>query len=182
MKKFWKKAEVKEIFTNTFQVLLDNKILKTPMKKDLSFLNYQIASETSKEWNIEGTIINTDRMIFYGLVSTAIDKISKNRNLFINQILTFIDTDLICYRADAPNDRVVVVAGDPPYSIAGLFACSRACRVPNHPIIRQQEDGQTDGHTYRGTGGRTNRQTDGRTADGRCWSRQHVSKCEVEVK
>ena len=47
MKKFWKKVEVKEIFKNTFQVLLDNKILKTPMKKDLSFLNYQIASETA---------------------------------------------------------------------------------------------------------------------------------------
>ena len=45
-------------------------------------------------------------MIFYGLVSTAIDKISKNRNLFINQILSFIDTDLICYRADAPNELV----------------------------------------------------------------------------
>ena len=41
MKKFWKKVEVKEIFTNTFQVRLDNKILKTPMKKDLRFLNYQ---------------------------------------------------------------------------------------------------------------------------------------------
>ena len=106
MKKFWKKVEVKEIFRNTFQVLLDNKILKTPMKKDLRFLNYQIASETSKEWDIEGTIINIDGMIFYGLVSTAIDKISKNRNLFINQILSFIDTDLICYRTDAPNELV----------------------------------------------------------------------------
>ena len=106
MKKFWKKVEVKEIFINTFQVRLDKKILKTPMKKDLRFLNYQIASETSKEWDIEGTIINIDGMIFYGLVSTAIDKISKNRNLFINQILSFIDTDLICYRADAPNELV----------------------------------------------------------------------------
>ena len=106
MKKFWKKVEVKEIFTNTFQVRLDDKILKTPMKKDLRFLNYQIATETSKEWDIEGTIINTDGMIFYGLVSTAIDKISKNRNLFINQILSFVDTDLICYRADAPNELV----------------------------------------------------------------------------
>ena len=106
MKKFWKKVEVKEIFKNTFQVRLDKKILKTPMKKDLRFLNYQIASETSKEWDIEGTIISTDGMIFYGLVSTAIDKISKNRNLFINQILSFIDTDLICYRADAPNELV----------------------------------------------------------------------------
>ena len=53
MKKFWKKVEVKEIFTNTFQIRLDNKILKTPMKKDLRFLNYQIASETSKEWDVE---------------------------------------------------------------------------------------------------------------------------------
>ena len=106
MKKFWKKVEVVEIFTNTYQIQLDNKILKTPMKKDLMFLNYQLASETSKEWDINGNIINTDGMIFYGLVSTAIDKITKNRNLFINQILSFIDTDLICYRAGTPNELV----------------------------------------------------------------------------
>ena len=96
MKKFWKKVEVIEIFTNIFQIQLDNKILKTPMKKDLRFSNYQLASETSKEWDIDGTIINTDGMIFYGLLSTAVDKITKNRNLFINEILSFIYTDLIC--------------------------------------------------------------------------------------
>ena len=106
MKKFWKKVEVVEILKKTFQIQLDDKILKTPMKNDLRFLNYQLAFETSKEWDINGTIINTDRMIFYGLVSTAIDKITKNRNLFVNQILSFIDTDLICYRADQPNELV----------------------------------------------------------------------------
>ncbi|MDC0227688.1 hypothetical protein OAK51_04235 [Alphaproteobacteria bacterium] len=106
MKKFWKKVEIREIFKNTFQVQLDKKILKTPMKKDLRFLNYHIAFETSKEWDIDGPIINTDGMIFYGLMSTAIDKIAKNRTLFINEILSFIDTDLICYRADAPNELV----------------------------------------------------------------------------
>ena len=106
MKKFWKKVQIREIFKNTFQVQLDKKNLKTPMKKDIRFLNYYIAFETSKEWDIDGPTINTDGMIFYGLMSTAIDKIAKNRNLFINEILSFIDTDLICYRADAPNELV----------------------------------------------------------------------------
>ena len=39
MKKFWKNIEIKEILPNQFQVQLDNKVLKTPMKKDLIFLN-----------------------------------------------------------------------------------------------------------------------------------------------
>ena len=106
MKKFWKKVQVTRISSNFFQIKLDKKILKTPMNKDLTFLNYHVAFETSKEWDFDGPIINTDEMIFYGLVSTAIDKIKKNKKLFINQLLSFIDTDLICYRADAPIELV----------------------------------------------------------------------------
>ena len=45
-------------------------------------------------------------MIFYGIISTSIDKISNNRILYVNEILNFIDTDLICYRAEEPNDLV----------------------------------------------------------------------------
>ena len=37
MKKFWKNVEVKQILENSFQILLDKRILKTPMQKDLIF-------------------------------------------------------------------------------------------------------------------------------------------------
>ena len=43
-------------------------------------------------------------MIFYGLISTSLDKIIDNKNLYINDILDYIDTDLICYRAENPKE------------------------------------------------------------------------------
>jgi chaperone required for assembly of F1-ATPase len=106
MKKFWKNVEVKPILENSFQILLDNKILKTPMQKDLIFSSYKIATETALEWNSNEKEINTENMIFYGLMSTLIDKVVDDRVSYIENILGFVNTDLICYRADNPNELV----------------------------------------------------------------------------
>ena len=106
MKKFWKNVEVKKKIENSFVILLDERILKTPLQKDLIFLNHKIAIETALEWDINEKEINTDNMIFYGLISTAIDKVNNNRGSYIENILGFVNTDLICYRADSPNELV----------------------------------------------------------------------------
>ena len=106
MKKFWKIVQVKKKLKNSFEILLDKRILKTPMQKDLIFSNYKIAKETALEWDIDEKEINTENMVFYGLISTAIDKISNDKVSYIENVLGFINTDLICYRADAPNDLV----------------------------------------------------------------------------
>ena len=106
MKKFWKNVEVIESSENLFQILLDKKHLKTPLKKDLIFSNYKIAKETALEWDFDEEEINTDNMIFYGLMSTAIDKIHSDKRSYVNNIVSFINTDLICYRAEGPNDLV----------------------------------------------------------------------------
>ena len=76
------------------------------MKKKLTIPNTKIGEEIYKEWNQDTNIIDTDAMIFYGILSTFIDKICGNRKLYIDDILDFIDTDLICYRAEKPNDLV----------------------------------------------------------------------------
>ena len=106
MKKFWKIVQVKKKLKNSFEILLDKRILKTPMQKDLIFSNYKIAKETSLEWDIDEKEINTENMVFYGLISTAIDKISNDKVSYIENVLGFINTDLICYRADGPNELV----------------------------------------------------------------------------
>ena len=106
MKKFWKNVQVKKNLKNSFEILLDKRTLKTPMQKDLIFSNYKIANETALEWDIDEKEINTENMVFYGLISTAIDKIKNDKILYIENILGFINTDLICYRADAPNELV----------------------------------------------------------------------------
>ena len=106
MKKFWKTVKVKKKSFNSYEILLDENALKTPMKKELTIQNTKIAEEIQKEWNQDKNILDTDAMIFYGIISTSIDKIINNRISYINDILSFIDTDLICYRAEEPNDLV----------------------------------------------------------------------------
>ena len=106
MRKFWKTVKIKKKSSNSYEILLDENVLKTPMKKKLTIQNSKIAEEIYKEWNQDKNIVDTDAMIFYGIISTSIDKISNNRILYVNEILNFIDTDLICYRAEEPNDLV----------------------------------------------------------------------------
>ena len=106
MKKFWKNVQVQKKIKNSFEIILDKKILKTPMQNDLIFSNYKIAKETALEWDINEKEINTDNMVFYGLISTAIDKINNDKVSYIENVLGFINTDLICYRADGPNELV----------------------------------------------------------------------------
>jgi len=106
MKKFWKTIEIKKVSSKEFYILLDNKKLKTPQKNELILSNHLMAKEVLREWDQRSDIINTDDLVFYGLLSTAIDRVSEEKNSYINDIINFIDTDLICYRADNPIDLV----------------------------------------------------------------------------
>ena len=106
MRKFWETVQLKKKHISSYEILLDNKILRTPLKNKLTISNTKIAEEIYKEWNQDTNVIDTDAMIFYGILSTSIDKISGNRKLYIDDILDFIDTDLTCYRAEKPNDLV----------------------------------------------------------------------------
>ena len=106
MKKFWKKVSIKKISSNSFQIMLDERILQTPLKRELVLPNLNLTKEIVKEWDQSSKNINTESMIFYSLVSTSLDKIIDNRNLYIDDILDYIDTDLICYRAENPKELV----------------------------------------------------------------------------
>ncbi len=106
MKKFWNKVNIKKISSNSFQIMLDERILQTPLKRELVLPNLNLTKEIVKEWDQDSKNINTESMIFYGLISTSLDKIIDNRNLYIDDILDYIDTDLICYRAENPKELV----------------------------------------------------------------------------
>ena len=106
MKKFWKKVSIKKISSNSFQIMLDERILQTPLEKELVLPNLNLTQEIVKEWDQDLKNINTESMIFYSLISTSLDKVIDNRNLYIGDILSYIDTDLICYRAENPKELV----------------------------------------------------------------------------
>ena len=74
MKKFWKTVQVKENSINSYEILLDDNILRTPLKKKLIISNAKIAEEIYKEWNQNTNLINTDDMIFYGIICHQMHK------------------------------------------------------------------------------------------------------------
>jgi chaperone required for assembly of F1-ATPase len=123
MKKFWKNVEIQKSTNNTFQILLDKNILKTPVQNELFFSNYNIAYEASLEWDINSDTLNADDMVFFGIYCTAIDRISSNRKLYINEIIGFVDTDLICYRAEKPIELIQLqnTKWDPILSIVKAY-------------------------------------------------------------
>ena len=79
MKKFWETIEIKKVSSKEFYILLDNKKLKTPLKKELILSNHLMAKEVLREWDQSSDIINTDDLVFYGLLSTAIDKVREEK-------------------------------------------------------------------------------------------------------
>ena len=80
MKKFWEKVSIKKISSDSFCIMLDDRILKTPLKRELILPKLNLAQEIVKEWDQDSKKINTESMIFYGLISTSLDKIIDNKN------------------------------------------------------------------------------------------------------
>ena len=108
MKKFWKKIEIRQSSSKKFHLLLDNKKLTTPMKKELVLPSEILVNEVLREWDQNSDNINKDDLVFYGVLSTAIDKVNLEKDAYVNDIIDFIDTDLICYRAESPNDLIAL--------------------------------------------------------------------------
>jgi len=108
MKKFWKKIEIRQSSSKNFHLLLDNKKLTTPMKKELVLPSEILVNEVLREWDQNSDNINIDDLVFYGVLSTAIDKVNLEKDAYVNNIIDFIDTDLICYRAESPNDLIAL--------------------------------------------------------------------------
>jgi len=108
MKKFWKKIEIRQSSSKKFHLLLDNKKLTTPMKKELVLPSEILVNEVLREWDQNSDNINIDDLVFYGVLSTAIDKVNLEKDAYVNDIIDFIDTDLICYRAESPNDLIAL--------------------------------------------------------------------------
>ena len=108
MKKFWKKIEIRQSSSKKFHLLLDNKKLTTPMKKELVLPSEILVNEVLREWDQNSDNINIDDLVFYGVLSTAIDKVIIEKDAYVNDIIDFINTDLICYRAESPNDLIAL--------------------------------------------------------------------------
>ena len=107
MKRFYKLVSVDKTPGGEWQILLDGKAVKTPMKRHLHAPNEILASHVMREWAEVEETIDPNIMPLTQVLSTCLDRVSNERAAMQEQILKYLDTDLICYRAppNSPEEK-----------------------------------------------------------------------------
>ncbi len=89
-----------------WSITLDGKSVRTPAKKVLELPSQAIAELLATEWSAQEKTIDPARMPLTRLVNTAIDGVASDLQAVHEDILRFSSSDLLCYRADSPQELV----------------------------------------------------------------------------
>lgn len=97
-RRFYKSAYAKAADNGDgYVVMLDHRILKTPSKKHLKVPSLRLAHAIAAEWEYQDQdAIRPFTMPLMRLTSTAIDKVPKEREKIIENLLEFFHTDATC--------------------------------------------------------------------------------------
>lgn len=99
MKRFYKLVSTHKS-ANGWEIHLDGRSVKTPGKAVLLAASENLANEIVKEWAAQDKTIEPESMPITQIISTQIDRVSTMRPDMTAQLLKFLDTDLLCYRAE----------------------------------------------------------------------------------
>jgi chaperone required for assembly of F1-ATPase len=105
MKRFYKTVATVPV-EGGFGVTLDGKALKTPAKGALVLPTEALAEAIAEEWDAQATEIRPDSMRLMQLASTALDRVAHHRLAVVDEAAGYAGTDLLCYRAEAPDTLV----------------------------------------------------------------------------
>lgn len=94
-------SEVKRFWTTVSveggNILLDNRVVKTPGRMTLAIQTSQLAEAIADEWRAVGEDIKPHEMPLTGLANSAIERAPSPETLAV-----YGETDLLCYRAETP--------------------------------------------------------------------------------
>jgi chaperone required for assembly of F1-ATPase len=100
-RRFYKKVSVAGT-TAPFSVTLDERPMRTPLKRALDLPTEALAQAIAAEWDVQTEKIDPRTMPLTRLANTAIDRVSPDRDRIIGEIVDFAGSDLVCYRAKEP--------------------------------------------------------------------------------
>lgn len=105
MKRFWKDATA-EPADGGFAVKLDGRGVKTPAKTPLVVPTEALAEAIAYEWQAQGEKVNPAMMPFTRMANSALDKVATQHAEVADMLAAYGDSDLLCYRADHPEELV----------------------------------------------------------------------------
>jgi chaperone required for assembly of F1-ATPase len=89
-----------------WRIALDGKVVKTPARNPLSLPTRALAEAIAAEWAVQEAKVKPDTMPLMQLASTAIDRVAPDRDRIIAETAGYAATDLVCYRADGPDELI----------------------------------------------------------------------------
>jgi len=87
-------------------VLLDGKTIRTPAKAKLCVPSQALADAVAEEWRAQGERIDPETMRLTKLANSAIDGVRGREAAVLDDLIAFAGSDLLCYRADAPEGLI----------------------------------------------------------------------------
>ena len=104
-KRFYKDVSVGED-DGYFSVLLDGRSIKSPAKKVIAVPKRAIAEALAVEWSAQEKKIDPATMPLTRLVNSTIDGVEEARGAMLDEIVSYLGNDFICYPASHP-ERLV---------------------------------------------------------------------------
>ena len=107
MKRFYKETAVEQA-EGGFRVLLDGKPMRTPAKSILVVPTRSLAEAIAAEWGgvPDKAEINAAHLPLTRLAATGLDRVVTRREQVIADTAKYAGSDLLCYRATAPESLV----------------------------------------------------------------------------
>jgi chaperone required for assembly of F1-ATPase len=104
-RRFYKAVSI--LGTNApFSVALDERPLRTPLKRPLDLPTAALAQAVATEWDQQAEKIDPHSMPLTRLANTALDRVASDPDRIVAEIVDFAGSDLVCYRAEKPQDLI----------------------------------------------------------------------------
>lgn len=139
-KRFWKEAHVTKAEGGGFTILLDERPVRTPAKAPLVLPSRALAEAVAAEWEAQAGAVRPETMPITRTANSAIDKVAVQHAEVAALLAAYGETDLLCYRAEAPEELVrrQCAAWDPLLDWAAAALQARLATVTG--VIPAQQD------------------------------------------
>lgn len=104
-RRFWTDAAV-EAVAGGHAVRLDGRPVRTPAKRELVVPTAALAEGVAAEWRAQGERIDPLTMPLTRAANAALDKAAPQEAEVVDELAGYGASDLLCYRADAPEGLV----------------------------------------------------------------------------
>ncbi|MBC6438130.1 MAG: ATPase [Rhodobacteraceae bacterium] len=100
-RRFWTMAAPRQAGSG-FEVTLDGRILRTPLKSPLVLPTRAMAEAIATEWNAQDKDIAPRTMPVTRAANSAVDKVASQHGAIADMLAGYAETDLLCHRAAEP--------------------------------------------------------------------------------